>query len=81
MRLYVPAEHGKGNVERAQRWSRRGGMRHRPNARASLFTGRFQRGPENSRWLLKGEDKMLSKEREHDKPDLSLMSYIKMQRL
>ena len=49
------------------------------NVMTSFFILRFQLCLENQRWLLKKErDKIISKERENYKLDLSLMLYIKM---
>lgn len=45
----------------------------------SFFILRFQLCLESQRWLLKrARDKIISKERENYKPDLSLMLHIKM---
>lgn len=49
------------------------------NVMTSFFILCFQLCLENQRWLLKRErDKIISKERENDKLDLSLMLYIRM---
>lgn len=49
------------------------------NVMTSFFILCVQLCLENQRWLLKTErDKIISKERENYKPDLSLMLYIKM---